>query len=83
MSHIPGIFCFELSALCATVDIETDVIDADGLDTAAKVDLAVEVTVATVDRVAAGAAGAAGGVGLDVSMDAETIDNLARVRSKG
>jgi len=65
------------------VDIETDVIDADGLDTAAKVDLAVEVTVATVDRVAAGAAGAAGGVGLDVSMDAETIDNLARVRSKG
>jgi len=80
MSHIPGIFCFELSALCATVDIETDVIDADGLDTAAKVDLAVEVTVATVDRVAAGAAG---GVGLDVSIDAETIDNLARVRSKG
>jgi hypothetical protein len=77
MPHIPGIFCFEFCATLATVDI----IDGDGVDTAPKVGLAVEVTVVTVGRVAVGVE--AGGVALGVSIDADAIDNLARVRSKG
>ena len=67
-------------AACATDDIETEGIVEDGVGTVRKVGLLEVFTVAIVDRVAAGVAG---GVGCGASMDAEAIDNLARVRSKG